>query len=131
MATNFTVAVNNSRASALITAAGTGSKIKIYSGAAPTNADTSPAGTLLATLVISGVLGTAASGVITLGTVTTATAAATGTAGFARLTTSADVTLCDLTVVGTSGSDVNLNNTSITSGGTVSVSSGTITEAYP
>lgn len=131
MATNFTTSVNNTRSNALITAAGTGCKIKIYSGAAPTNADTTASGLLLATLTISGALGTAASGVLTLGAVTTATAAASGTAGYARITKSDDTALFDLTSVGTSGADVNLNNTSITAGGTVSVSSGSVTESYP
>jgi hypothetical protein len=36
-----------------------------------------------------------------------------------------------LTSVSTSGADLNLNSTSISSGGTVSVTSGTMTEAYP
>lgn len=131
MATNMTNAVNNSRATALITAAGSGATIKIYTGAAPTNCDTAVTGTLLVTLTIAGVLGTATTGVLTLGTVTSGTAAATGTAGYARFATSGATALFDLTSISTSGADLNLNSTSISTGGTVAVTSGTITEAYP
>lgn len=131
MATNFTTAVNNSRGTALITAASTGCTIKVYTGAAPTNADTAFSGTLLVTLTIAGALGTSTAGVITLGTVTSGTAVATGTAGYARLATSGATTLLDWTSISTSGADLNLNATAITSGGTVAVTSGTITETYP
>jgi hypothetical protein len=131
VATNFTQSVNTSRGSAIITAAGSGCTLKIYTGSAPTNADTTASGTLLATLTISGALGTEASGVLTFGTVTAATAVATGTAGYARLATSGGTTICDFTTIATSGADINLNSVSISSGGQVSITSGTITEAYP
>lgn len=131
MATNFTNAVNNARDTALITAAGTGATIKIYSGTAPTNADTSPAGTLLVTLTIAGVLGTASAGVLTLGAITSGTAVATGTAGYARVATSGGTALFDLSSISTSGADLNMNSTAITSGGTVAITSGAFTEAYP
>ena len=131
MALFFTNAVNTSRATALVTAAGSGSTIKIYSGAAPVNADTAATGTLLVTLTIAGVLGAVSAGVITLGAVTSGTAVATGTAGYAVVATSAAVTVAFLTSIATSGADLNLNSTSISSGGTVSVTSGTITEVYP
>lgn len=132
MATNLTTANNQTRAAALNTAVGTSATIKIYTGANPTNADTAVTGTLLVTLTCSAsAFGVAASGVITLNAVTSGTAVATGTAGYARLASSGAVTQLDWTSVGTSGSDLNLNSTSITSGGTVSVTSGTITEVYP
>lgn len=131
MAVNFTNAVNSSRGTAIITAAGTGATIKLYTGANPTNADTGVTGTLLVTLTIAGVLGTESAGVLTLGTVSSGTAGASGVAGYARFATSGGTALFDLTSIGTSGADLNLNSTTITSGGTVSVSSGTITEIYP
>src|SRR5664279_1708337 len=131
MATNFTNSVNNSRSNALITAAGSGCTIKLYTGSAPTNADTVVTGTLLVTLTIAGVLGTASAGVITIGSVTNGTAVASGTAGYARLATSGGTALCDFTSISTSGADLNLNSTVVTSGGTVAVTSGTISEAYP
>lgn len=131
MAINFTTAVNNSRVGQIATSAGTGATLKIYTGSAPTNADTAVTGTLLVTLTIAGSFGSSSGGVLTLGTVTAGTAVATGTAGYCRIATSGGTAICDLTSIGTSGSDVNLNSTSITSGGSVSVTSGTITELYP
>lgn len=131
MACNFTNAVNNSRSSAISTAAGASATIKIYTGSAPTNADTAVTGTLLVTLTCAATFGTSSSGVLTLGTVTSGTAVASGTAGYARIATSGGTAICDLTSIGTSGADLNLNTTTISSGGTVSVTSGTLTEAYP
>lgn len=135
MATNYTFAVDGARASAVVTAAGTGALIRIYSGSAPTDADTALGSqVLLATLTIAGALGTVSNttGVLTFGAVTSGTAVATGTAGFARVLKSDGTTVVfDLTSVSTSGADINLNSTSIQSGGTVSVTSGTSTEPHP
>ena len=54
-------------------------------------------------------------------------ASASGTAAKAELRTNADATIVSGLTVGTSGSDINLTSTSITSGQTVTVTSGTIT----
>src|SRR5262245_18800392 len=54
-------------------------------------------------------------------------ATASGTAAKAELRTSADVVIVSGLSVGTSGSDINLTSTAITSGQTVTVTSGTIT----
>jgi hypothetical protein len=51
---------------------------------------------------------------------------ATGTATWARITDSADTFVCDASV-GTSGADINLNSTSITVGGIIRITSGTLT----
>lgn len=56
-----------------------------------------------------------------------ATASATGTAAKAELRNNSDTTIVSGLTVGTSGSDINLTSTSITSGQTVTVTSGTIT----
>lgn len=131
MAVNFTNAMNNTRSATISTAAGASATFKIYTGSAPTNADTGVTGTLLVTLTGAATFGTSTTGVLTLGAVASGTAVATGTAGYCRVATSGGTAICDLTLVGTSGSDLNLNSTSITSGGIVAISSGTITEAYP
>lgn len=128
---NFTLAVNNSRMTALITAAGSGSKIWLYTGANAVNADTAAPGTLLSTSVIAGVLGTSSGGTLTIGAVSNAVAVANGTAGYGRLTTSANVALCDFSTIGTSGTEISLNSTSLTNGGTVQITSGVISEQYP
>jgi hypothetical protein len=56
-------------------------------------------------------------------------AAGTGTAAAARIKDGGGATAVNNLTVGTSGSDINLNSTSITSGQTVTLSSGTITHA--
>jgi len=57
----------------------------------------------------------------------TVSAAATCTATTAKITTSADVDVITAFSVGTSGSDINLNNTSITSGQSVSITAASLT----
>jgi len=57
----------------------------------------------------------------------TISAANTCTATSAKITTSADVDVITSFTVGTSGSDINLNNTSITSGQSVTISAASLT----
>ena len=80
-------------------------------------------------LNISGTFGTDSNGTITLSTVTNGTAAATGTASWFRITKSDGTTVVMDGSVGTSSADMILNNTSIATGQTVSISSGTIIRA--
>ena len=119
---------------ALATALGASPLIKIYSGTFPANADASGAGlTLLATLTCSSTPFPAAtqnsgtSAVANFNSITSATAAATGTATTFRLTTSGG-TVVGQGSVGTSAADLILNTTSITSGSTVAISSAAITQ---
>jgi hypothetical protein len=114
----------------LISYAGSGSIIRIYAGSQPANANTAiTSQTLLVPLVISGTFGTDSNGTITLSTVTNGTAVATGTASFFRIVKTDGVTVVMDGSVGTSSADMNLNNTSIASGQTVSISAGTIIRA--
>jgi len=111
--------------------AATGSAvIKFYSGTQPATADTALSGnTLLATLTASAVMwGVSANGVLTLATVTDDSSAdATGTASFARVfDEEAGSTIFDCDVAA-SGATINLNTVSIIAGGTVSITSGTMT----
>ena len=112
--------------------AGTAMLIQIYSGTQPATADTALSGnTLLATLTASATAwGASSNGVLTLAAVTDDSSAdATGTATFARCpiqAAGAVVFDCD---VGTSGTTIILNTVSIVSGGTVSITSGTMTFA--
>jgi hypothetical protein len=57
----------------------------------------------------------------------TVSASAACTATSAKITTSADVDVITSFTVGTSGSDINLNNTSITSGQSVSITAASLT----
>jgi len=111
---------------------GTAAIFEIYSGTQPTDADTALSGnTKLATLTASATMwGASSNGVLTLASVTDDSSAdATGTATFARiLTQSAGSTVFDCDV-GTSSTTININTTSIVSGGTVSITAGTLTFA--
>jgi hypothetical protein len=114
----------------LITYAGTGSIIRLYDGSQPANANTAIVSqTLLVSLTIAGGFGTDSNGTITLGAVTSGTAAASGTASFFRIVKSDGTTVVMDGSVGTSGSDLNLNTTTIASSQTVSITAGTIIRA--
>ena len=64
-----------------------------------------------------------------VGTPKSGTAIGTGTAAAARIRDGNGTAIITGLTVGTSGSDINLNSTSITTGQTVTVSSGTITHS--
>jgi hypothetical protein len=104
--------------------------IRIYDGTIPTNADTAVgAQVLLAELRWNAAaFPSATNGVITAAAITADSSAnATGTAAWFRsLKSDGTTVLCDGTV-STSGADMNLNTTSITSGANVSISSATFT----
>ena len=104
-------------------------KLKIYSGAAPTNTTDADSGTLLATLTMSNAsFGAAATGTATAAAITSDTnAAATGTAGYFRLKNAALVTVLQGSV-GVSSSDINFDSVSIIAGGTVAMTSLTLTQ---
>jgi hypothetical protein len=129
MAVRLSAALANALADQIDTTLGNAGTIKIYTGSQPATADTAVGGaTLLATFTLgSPGFGAASGGVITLsGTPLTVAAAATGTAGWFRLATSGAAAVLDGSV-GTSGNQINLNTTSITSGVNVTITSGTIT----
>jgi hypothetical protein len=113
----------------LIDAGAAGGKVKVYSGTQPATGDTALSGnTLLGTLTFATTCAASiAAGVLTFAAITEDSSAdATGTATFARLTDSNDVSVIDLDV-GTSGASINLNTTSIVTGGPIRLTSGTIT----
>lgn len=110
----YSTTLRTARAQAVIDAAGTNPKVKFYNG----TESLTPAGTLLATLNITGALGAAASGVIDFNETVTQTNSShvAGTPTFALITTSADVAVAtiaipsDMTFSGTvaTGVDVTL-----------------------
>jgi hypothetical protein len=105
--------------------------LKIYAGTVPADVNAAlGAATLLATLTMSTTaFGAASSGVATAAAITSDTSAdATGTATFFRITNAAGTAIIQGNV-GTSGADLNLSSTSITTGGTVAVSSLTYTQS--
>lgn len=83
---------------------------------------------VLATINLNSTPGSVSGGVLTLsGTPLSATASATGTAAKAELRNNAGTVVVSGLTVSTSGADINLNSTAISTGQTVTVSSGTIT----
>jgi hypothetical protein len=123
MAVTYTTAVKNARLNAVTTAVGTTGVLEI---------GTSAMGTVLATINLANPAApVAASGVLTFTMPQSDTAAdATGTAAAARIRTSSGGTdiVTGLTV-GTSGTDIVLDNISINTGQTITITSATITHA--
>jgi hypothetical protein len=127
---NYSNGTRNAQQDGLITYAGTGAIISLYTGTQPADANTALSGnTKLVDLVIASGFGTDSSGTLTLGTVSNGTAVATGTATFFRITKSDGTTVVMDGSVDTSGADLNITSTSISTGQTVSITSGTIIRA--
>ncbi|GGM55519.1 hypothetical protein GCM10012275_28300 [Longimycelium tulufanense] len=132
MSTRIVTGAQNAACDAIVdlvdagAAAGT---IKIYTGTQPASAnDGIGTSTLLATFTLADpAFGAAASGSATLaGTPLTTTGDTDGTAGWFRCADSAGATVFD-GAVATSGAELNLNTTSISTGVTVEITSGTFT----
>lgn len=122
MAITYTTAVKNARLDVVIAAIDAGS------GAGKLEIGTAGMGSVLATITLSDPSGTSGSGVLTLsGTPLSASATGTGTAAAARIRDSDNNNVVTGLTVGTSGTDIVLDSTSITSGQTVRITSGTIT----
>lgn len=126
MALGYVESLRNAQLDEITTAIGSNGLLRIYDSTRP--ATGGAATTLLAELALSATAAPAASGgQLTFSTISDdASANATGTATWFRVTTSGGAAVIDGDV-GTSGSDLNFNSTSITSGGTVSVTSFVIT----
>lgn len=132
MAVKFPAAFRNTRADTVTSRAGSGALLRIYSGTRPANADTAPAGTLLAELTCGSPFAPAASGgVLTANAITQDSSAnATGTATWFRLVNSAGTTTVmdgDVTATG-GGGDLELVTTSIVATQPVQVTAFTFTE---
>lgn len=129
----YSIVLNQARLAAIVTAIGSAGLLKIYDGTQPTSPDVAVVSqVLLATLTCGSPFAPASSSahpsVLTANAISSATAGNSSTATWFRLTSSG-ATACVDGSVGTSGADLNLNSTSITSGQTVSVSSLTATSA--
>lgn len=106
---------------------GAAGSICVYSGSQPANPDASATGTLLVEFDLPDpAYGTFASGTGTLGSVADAEAVASGTAGWVRVKDNAGAGVLD-GVAATSGAFLTLDTLSIVSGGTVTISSGSLT----
>lgn len=123
MALQYGATLRNNQVSQIQTTIGGSGTLKIFSGAEPANcAAADPAG-LLATIALPASFLTSAGGVTTLAGTWSVAASATGTAASFRMYDGSAV--CH--VQGNTTTDLVLNNTSITSGQTVAVSSFAVT----
>lgn len=123
-----TTSIRNAMLDTITTRAGASAKLRIYDGSRPATGGT--ATTLLVELICNATFAPAASGgVLTLNAIANGTVVSAGTitATWFRIVQTGGTNLVMDGSVGTSGSDLNLNSTSLVNGGTVSISSFTIT----
>lgn len=130
MTVQRSVAVRNARLDAIETAIGTSAKLRILTGTQPASCATAESGTLLVAYNLASDWAAAASGGSKAfsGTPIAGTAVGTGTAGYYRITDTAGTTCHEQGTVGTSGTDVIIDNASIVTSQTVNVTGWTVTE---
>jgi hypothetical protein len=123
MAFQYSATLRNNQVAQIQTTIGGSGTLKIFSGAEPANcAAADPAG-LLATIVLPATFLTSVAGVTTIAGTWSVAASGTGTAASFRMYDGSSV--CH--VQGNVTTDLVLNNTSIASGQTVTVTSFTVT----
>lgn len=129
MAIKYSTAARTAKMSALNTAIGAGAKLRIYAGTRPASPAAAITGVMLAELSCNaGGFGVASDGTLAASAIASSAASASGTATHFRLWKSDGLTAVIDGDVAALASDLNLNNTSINSGQTVSVTSFVITE---
>jgi hypothetical protein len=133
MTISISTAARNARLDALVDLldAGAGAAtLKLYTGSKPATVATAVTGTLLATITCADpAFGASSSGVATLSDPAAVDAVADGTAGYFRAADSDGTAVFDGTVGATgSGADLELATTSITTGLSVDITGGTLTE---
>lgn len=130
MAIAYATAVRTDRMTTTNTDIGASCKIELYTGTRPASPQVAVSTqTLLVTLTgNAGGFGSVTSGVLTAAAITSGVAVGAGTATWFRLFKSDGTTVVMDGNVGASGSDLNINNTSIAIGQTVACASWVMTE---
>lgn len=131
MAIKFSVAVRNARLDSIETTISTTPQLRLYTGTVPTLTTDAATGTLLAQIDLpSDWLAAASAGSKAKSGTWTVAATGTGTAGYFRVLDAAgSVTHIQGTVTASGGGgDMTLDNTSIATGQTVTVSTFTLTD---
>lgn len=119
MTTGYSTSLRNSQLDAITAAVGSAGKLQVYDGTRPATGGT--ATNKLAEFTLGSPFSGAASAAALAPTLpSNVTALLSGTATWFRITTSGGTFVIDGSV-GTSGADLNLNTTTISSGGTVSI----------
>lgn len=131
MALQYSVAVRNAQLDAFESTTGASAILRILSGTPPANCATAQTGTVLATLnlPVDWMSAASAGSKALIGTWQDTSADATGTAGYFRILDSTGTTChAQGTITATGGGgDMTLDNTSIASGQTVTVTGFTLT----
>lgn len=134
-ALKISTSLRNALANQITTKLDTGStnsqaRLLIRTGSPPANPETAASGTLLATVLLHTPpsFGSASTGVITADTIGNVTVAASGTAGWFRIVDKDNNAMIDGDITATGGGgDITFDNITFVSGGTVAISSLTIT----
>lgn len=131
MALQYSTLVNNARLDAIESTIGTSPSLLIFSGSVPANcAAADPAGTLATISLPSDWMNAASTGSKTLLGSWTGTGSAGGTAASFRVKSSGGTCHLQGTVTATgAGGDLQLNNTSIANGQSITITSFTLTAA--
>jgi hypothetical protein len=129
MAIQYSVTHRTNAMTQLITDIGASCTIKIFTGSIPTNCATADTGTLLVTFVGGSPFGTADTGILTVNTISNATATGNGTAGYFRIypSVSNPTNAVMQGTCGTSGTDMILTTATINNGNTIQFTSMSIT----
>jgi len=130
MSIQLSVAVRNARLDSIETTISTSPKLQIRTGTPPADCATADSGSLLCEIALpSDYLANAASGAKAKSGTWSGTASGTGTAGHFRIKDNAGTTTHVQGTCGLGSGDMSLDNTSIASGQTVTVSSFSLTDA--
>ena len=130
MSIQLSVAVRNERLDSIETTISTSPKLQIRTGTPPADCATADSGSLLCEIALpSDYLANAASGAKAKSGTWSGTASGTGTAGHFRIKDNAGTTTHVQGTCGLGSGDMSLDNTSIASGQTVTVSSFSLTDA--
>jgi hypothetical protein len=131
MGQRISTAVRSALADAAVDSIDIGSgtaKLQLRTGTRPTNVTDSATGTLLAEFSLPDpAFGAASSGVATANSVSATTGVADGTVGYARVVNQNGDAVWDDNSVGTSGTNIVLNTTTISTGVAVDLTSWTVT----
>jgi hypothetical protein len=120
MAITLNTTLRNARSTAIVTEAGSGAKLAVFTAAYATK---------LYESVCAATLGTVSGGVLTFNAVGNGTGLAAGTAAIARLYKSDGTTMViEGLTVGTSGTNIVISNTTVAVSDTITTSAATITE---
>jgi hypothetical protein len=130
MALQLSIGVRNARLDSIETTVSTSPKLQIRTGAAPADCATADSGSLLAEISLpSDWMAAASAGAKAKSGTWSVAASGTGTAGHFRITDTAGTNTHVQGTCGIGSGDLQLDNTSIASGQTVTVTAFTLTDA--